>query len=81
LRQQDDNRGYCLNQLQRFSEAERFCKKAIEIKASWHNAYKNLGVSMEGQGYYVEAAKLYLMALSKTPADGRYLMHLEVLFH
>jgi|SRR6516165_9551927 tetratricopeptide (TPR) repeat protein len=45
-----NNLGFCLNQFAKFAEAEPYCHQAIEINPYRHNAYKNLGVSLQGQG-------------------------------
>lgn len=34
-----NNRGFCLNQLGRYGEAETYCRKAIEINGERYNAY------------------------------------------
>jgi len=43
-----NNLGYCLNHFGRFDEAEFYCRKAIEIDPARQNAYKNLGIALEG---------------------------------
>lgn len=73
----NNNLGYCLNHFGKHQEAERYCRAAIRIDPQRHNAYKNLGISLEGQGQYPEAAKLYVVALRSNPADSRALVHLE----
>jgi tetratricopeptide (TPR) repeat protein len=54
--------GYCLNQLGEYEEAEELCRAAIGIDGRRHNAYKNLGVALEGLGRHVDAAEAYLAA-------------------
>ncbi|MBW6521840.1 MAG: tetratricopeptide repeat protein [Desulfoarculaceae bacterium] len=75
-----NNRGFCLNQLGRYDEAETYCRKAIEINGDRYNAYKNLGVALQGQGRYAEAAECFLRAAFIFPPDYRSIEHLEELF-
>jgi tetratricopeptide (TPR) repeat protein len=72
-----NNLGFCLNQIHRHSEAEPFLRQAIEIDPKRYNAYKNLGVSLEAQGEYAEAAQLFVKAMVISPHDIRDLVHLE----
>lgn len=72
-----NNTGYSLNQLDRYSEAEPFCRQAIEVDPNRHNAYKNLGVSLEGQGRCVPAVRAYILAVRQNASDPRALKHLE----
>jgi tetratricopeptide (TPR) repeat protein len=76
----NNNLGYCLNQFCRFSEAEDYCRSAIKIDPTRHNAYKNLGVSLSGQGKCSEAARNFVKALRVNAADPRALNLLEELF-
>ena len=46
----NNNRAYCLNQVGRHREAEAFCRAAIEINPSRHNAHKNLGIALMNLG-------------------------------
>jgi tetratricopeptide (TPR) repeat protein len=73
----NNNLGYSLNQLGRHGEAEAYCRAAIAIDAGRHNAHKNLGISLQGQGTYVEAARCLLDAARAQPDDSRALDHLE----
>ena len=57
-----NNRGYCLNILRRHVEAEAQCRAAIAIDPTRHNAHKNLGLALAGQGRYGEAARCLLEA-------------------
>jgi len=75
----NNNLGYCLNYFGRHTESEPYCRAAIMIDPRKHNAYKNLGISLEGQGQYTEAAKLYIKAVQANAADPRALKHLEEL--
>ena len=62
-----------------FERAEHLCREAIGIDASRPNAYKNLGIALEGQGRYVAAADAYRAAALIGPGDPRGLLHLEQL--
>lgn len=72
-----NNLGYCLNQLGRFAEAEPLCRAAIALYPERYNAHKNLGVALEGQDHYAEAAECYVESTRRNPADPRALRHLE----
>jgi tetratricopeptide (TPR) repeat protein len=72
-----NNLGYCLNHFGRHKEAEPYCRRAIEIDPQRHNAYKNLGVSLEGQGQHAQAAMSYVRAVQANASDPRALRHLE----
>ena len=72
-----NNFGYCLNKLGRHDEAESACREAIEIDPRRYNAYKNLGIALQGQGEFSEAAALFLEAAFLHPLDPRSLGHLE----
>jgi tetratricopeptide (TPR) repeat protein len=52
-----------------YANGASYCQKAIEIDPARHNAYKNLGISMEGMGSYIEAAQSYITA-TKTCLPG-----------
>jgi len=43
----------------RYKEAETICRESIEMCPVWSSAYINLGISLEGQGRYREAAESY----------------------
>ena len=73
----NNNRGYCLNQVGKYQEAEKYCRAAIEILPDRHNAYKNLGIALQGQGLYAEAAMNLIHATKLCPTDSRALAHLE----
>ena len=73
----NNNLGYSLNQIGRHAEAEAYCRAATAIDPSRFNAYKNLGVSLQGQGNYLEAARSFLSAAHAQPDDVRALDHLE----
>lgn len=74
-----NNLGYSLNTLGRFAEGEGYCRKATQIEPNRANAFKNLGISLEGLGDYTEAARCFLWATRVDAADPRSLKHLETL--
>lgn len=74
-----NNLGFCLNHFGRYSEAEGYCRSAIKIAPSRHNAYKNLGVSLAGQGDFANAADSFIKATKANASDGRALKLLEQL--
>ena len=74
-----NNLGFCLNNFGRYAEAEGYCRSAIKIDPSRHNAYKNLGVSLAGQGDYANAANNFISATKANATDGRSLTLLEQL--
>lgn len=66
-----NNLGYSLNTLGRFVEGETYCRQAIEIDGSRPNAYKNLGISLQGQGQLEEAARCFITATRVDAGDRR----------
>ncbi|MBN1365925.1 MAG: hypothetical protein JW976_14045 [Syntrophaceae bacterium] len=72
-----NNLGYCLNVLGKYKEAEQFLEKAIKILPPLPNAYKNMGLSLEGQNCYEEAAFYYMCSMAVCPDDLRPMQHLE----
>lgn len=64
-----NNSGYCLNKLGRYSEGERYCRMAIEFNWKRASGYRNLGVSLEGQGNLVGAAWMLMEALKADATD------------
>ncbi len=76
----NNNLGYCLNQFDRFTESESYCRSAIKIDPERHNAYKNLGISLVGQGQNAQAALNYLKATLIEARDLRAFKLLEQLF-
>jgi tetratricopeptide (TPR) repeat protein len=75
----NNNLGYCLNHFGRCGEAEAYCRAAIQVDPGRQNAYKNLGISLEGLGQFAAAARSYIQAVQTNPADPRALRHLEKL--
>ncbi len=74
-----NNLGYCLNELGRHAEAEVHCRGAISLDPTRHNAHKNLGLALAGQGRLVKAARCLLEADRLYPADDRARRHLAEL--
>ena len=66
-----NNMSYCLNQLGRFNEAEQQCRAAIEIDARRASAYRNLGISLEGQNNIVAAVWALVESIKMDSADDR----------
>ena len=75
----NNNIGYCLNWFGRYAEAIPYCLAAIAINPKRHNAYKNLGLALQGQGEFSKAAHAYIVATQICPRDGRALNLLEEL--
>lgn len=72
-----NNLAFSLNQLGRFTEGERYSRKAIEVEGGVCNAHKNLGLALVGQGRYAEAAESFVTATKVNPRDPRSLAHLK----
>lgn len=72
----NNNLGYSLVQLGQFEDAEPYCRAAIEIEPRRYNAHKNLGLSLQGQGHYPEAALSYIESVKANHGDIRALLHL-----
>jgi tetratricopeptide (TPR) repeat protein len=75
----NNNLGYSLIQLNEYDEAEPYCRAAIELAPRKPNAYKNLGLALQGQARFAEAAKAYVLAVRANSADPRALHLLEAL--
>lgn len=73
----NNNTGYLLNTQGRHAEAERFCRAALRADRLRHNAMKNLGLALAGQGRYAEASLHLMHACIAAPRDPRALRHLE----
>ena len=72
-----NNYGFCLNSLERFADAEKILREAVGLIPQQYNAWKNLGVSLEHQGQYEEAAGCYLKAVLCSNKEPRLVAHLE----
>jgi tetratricopeptide (TPR) repeat protein len=66
-----NNIGYCLNQLRRFVDGEKHCRLAIAIDWTRASAFRNLGVSLQGQGMLVDAAWALVEAINAESSDNR----------
>ena len=75
----NNNLGFSLNKLGKYKEGEKYCIAAIKTDDSMSNAYKNLGIALEGQLRFKEAAETYVKALRVNIGDCRPLKHLETL--
>jgi tetratricopeptide (TPR) repeat protein len=60
-----------------YAEAIPYCRAAIVIDPNRHNAFKNLGVALQGERQYSEAADAYIKATRICPRDGRAQRRLE----
>jgi len=75
----NNNLGFCLNQLEKYDEAEGYLRAAIQAAPKMSNAYKNLGLCFQGRGDYARAAKCFVIALKVNASDARPLKHIEEL--
>jgi tetratricopeptide (TPR) repeat protein len=66
-----NNIGFCLNSLARYSEGEAHCRAAIEVDSTRASAYRNLGISFQGQGNARAGAWALVEAVRADPADQR----------
>jgi Flp pilus assembly protein TadD len=66
-----NNLGYCLNGLGRYVEAERYCRQALQIDGTRSSAYRNLGLSLEGQVHLEGAAWALVEATRVDASDDR----------
>jgi tetratricopeptide (TPR) repeat protein len=66
-----NNIGFCLNELKRHIEAEKYCRAAIDIDWTRASAFRNLGISLKGQGNFVGAAWVLMEAINAEPTDPR----------
>ena len=73
----NNNLGYSYNQVEQHGEAETFCRAAIGINPDRHNAYKNLGLALQGLGKNREAAHCLVTATQKNASDARATEHLR----
>jgi tetratricopeptide (TPR) repeat protein len=73
----NNNLAYCLNQERLYMQAQKHCRVAIEIDSQRHNAHKNLGIALQGEKHYADAAMSFICATRLCPADGRALGLLE----
>ncbi len=74
-----NNLASCLNHFERYTEAEWYCREAIKLRSSRHQAYRTLGIALEGQGRYPEAADAFIRAVRHEASDPNSLRLLESL--
>ena len=74
-----NNIGYCHNKLGDFVEGEKHCRSAIDIDWTRASGYRNLGVSLHGQGNIIGAAWALAEAVKTDAADNRARLLLEQL--
>ena len=75
----NNNIGYCLNSLGRFAEGEKYCRSAIEMDWARASGYRNLGVSLQGQGDLVAATWALAEAVKVDATDNRARLILDKL--
>ena len=74
-----NNIGFCLNTLGRFLDAERHCREAINIDWTRGSAYRNLGLSLNGQKKIAGAAWALTESVKADQGDQRARVLLEKL--
>ncbi|MEI7752402.1 MAG: tetratricopeptide repeat protein [Candidatus Omnitrophota bacterium] len=72
-----NNLGFCLNFFRKFDNAEEFLRAAVAMAPERYNAWKNLGVTLEHQGKYEEAAECYMKAIEHSQGERRSVRHLK----
>jgi tetratricopeptide (TPR) repeat protein len=68
-----NNMACCLNAERRYRDGEWYSRAAIEIDSGRANAFKNLGISLQGQGDIIGAAWAYAEASRADPSDAKTL--------
>lgn len=71
-----NNLGFCLLYMKRFKAAESYLRVATEFAPTRYNAWKNLGVCLEHQGKFNDAANCYIKAITLSRGEGRSVRHL-----
>ncbi len=66
-----NNAGYCLNQLARHREAEQHCRLALAIDSLRPSAYRNLGISLQGQKDHKSAAWAFVESVKADSSDTK----------
>lgn len=74
-----NNIGYSLNSLGRFTEGEKHCRAAIAIDRKRASAYRNLGISLNGQKSLTGAAWALVESVKAEETDHRARLLLEKL--
>ena len=72
-----NNLGFCLNFFLKFEAAEEFLRAAVAMAPERYNAWKNLGVTLEHQTKYEEAAECYLEAIRRSRGEPRSVRHFK----
>jgi len=72
-----NNLGYSYNQIGQFAEGEKYCRLALKVSEERSNAFKNLGLALEGQGRLQEAGHCYVRATQANASDSRSLILLR----
>ncbi len=75
----NNNLGFSLCMLKRFVEAEKYCRLAIKIHSGRFDAFKNLGLSLEGQEKHREAIEAYITAVKIDAKDTRAMNLFEII--
>jgi tetratricopeptide (TPR) repeat protein len=73
----NNNLGYVLVQLGDHDQATSHCRMAIAIEPKRYNAHKNLGLALQGQGFWSDAARCFIEATQLCPGNARAWQHLE----
>jgi len=73
----NNNLGYVLVQLGEYDKAVEHCRAAIAIKPEPYNAFKNLGLALQGQGQWSDAARCFIEATLRNPQNARAWQLLE----
>ena len=68
-----NNMASCLNAERKYRDGEWYCRAAIEIDSARAHAFKNLGISLQGQGDVIGAAWAYAEASRVDPSDAKTL--------
>jgi len=66
-----NNLGYCLNVVGRYGDGEHYCRTALDLNWSRSSAYRNLGISFQGQGKLTSAAWALLESVKMDASDDR----------
>lgn len=63
--------GQCLVALERFTEAEPYCRKAVQVCPNWAPGHRTLGQALAGQSRWRESAACYAEGWRVCPQDRR----------
>lgn len=67
----------CLLYKQDFKQAELCCRRVIELDSNQWQAWKNLGVSLECQGYFNKSFEAHIMAVKLSGSHEVAVLHLQ----